>query len=91
MKDSQKDRSEEMKGSRREVSLHERALKSRSTPRYPSKEDALLGMRNELAALAKKCGLSVEQLLVEAEHSHVFREEFVEALVLARRIAHFET
>lgn len=70
--------------------LYERVMKSRTNPRYANKAEALAGTREELNALAQKMGLSVEELLVKAESSPIFREEYVEALMLARRINYFK-
>lgn len=70
--------------------LYEKVINSRSTPRYANKAEALTGTKKELNALAQKMGLSQEELLIRAEGSPVFKEEYVEALMLSRRIANFE-
>ena len=58
-------------------------------PLYASKTKALKAVTEKLHALASKAGLSVEEFLTEAETSHEFKEEHLDALSLARQISFF--
>ena len=61
----------------------------REKPRFASDRAALEGYTQELEALAARFKMSVEELLNEAESSGKHHEDYIEALMLARRVAYF--
>lgn len=68
--------------------LYKGSLKGK--PLYASNEEALKASAAQLEALAQKAGLSVDELLNRAETSKEFREDDLDALMLARQIAYFK-
>lgn len=62
---------------RQEESLYEQAM--RTAPRFSSNEEAIESYTNQLSAIAKKRGLTVQQLLDVAENSAKFDEDFLRA------------
>jgi hypothetical protein len=63
---------------------------TRLRPLFTSNEALLGDLTIRLDGLAKKAGVSVSEFLVEAESSSQFNEDYLEALSLARQIAHFK-
>jgi len=68
--------------------LYKESLKGK--PLYSSNEEAIKGITTQLETLAQKAGLSVDELLTRAETSREFREDDLDALMLARQIAYFK-
>ena len=66
--------------------LYLRAMKLRPT-QSGSNEKQVTKLSAHLESIAKKLGLSVEKLLIEAETSRTFKEEYIEALSVSRQIA----
>ena len=66
--------------------LYLRAMKLRPT-QSASNEKEVTKLSAHLESIAKKLGLSVEKLLIEAETSRTFKEEYIEALSVSRQIA----
>ena len=67
--------------------LYLRAMKLRPTQKSASNEKEVTKLSAHLESIAKKLGLSVEKLLIEAETSRTFKEEYIEALSVSRQIA----
>ena len=65
--------------------LYLRAMKLRPT-QSASNEKEVTKLNARLESIAKKLGLSVEKLLIEAETSRTFKEEYIEALSVSRQI-----
>lgn len=62
-----------------------------SKPRFSSNKEAVEGLTSELEQIAQKLGVSIEQLIVDAEHSLTHKPLYIEALSLAREITHFRS
>ncbi len=58
----------------------------RLRPRFANNADALRSLTIRLDDLAKNAGLSVADFLTQAESSSDFKEEYLDALMLARQI-----
>lgn len=66
------------------MSLYDDVMAAR--PKYNSRKEAIEWLTVDLELLAARMKLTVSELLHEAEHSPVFKEEYLEASRLARQI-----